>query len=85
MPKTLRHVLKADEVAFEGPLQLSIDPAVRRAGARPVPTGPSVRIIQSHPDHAVVEVACSCGRTTHIRCEYPAAGVAPVPQEAIGS
>lgn len=87
MSKTIRHVLKADEVALDDSFPLSLDPAAAAApGAtsRPAPAapaGPGVRITQSHPDYAVIEVTCPCGRTTSIRCDYAAASPSPVQQE----
>ena len=75
MVKTTRHVLRADEVAFENPLHLGLNPAVRPRGAdaQCVPAGPSVRIAENHPEYAVIEVTCACGKTTSIRCDYAAA------------
>jgi hypothetical protein len=74
MLKTARHVLKADEVTFDPPLQLGLDAAVRSSGASPqgVVTAPSVRIAESYPEYAVIEVTCACGKTTYIRCDYTA-------------
>jgi hypothetical protein len=63
MLKPTRRILKADEVAFRDPFHLDLDPAVP-------PAGPSVRIAQNHPQYAVIEVTCACGKTTYIRCEY---------------
>jgi hypothetical protein len=77
--KTARQVLKADEVALQGPLQLSIDPIVP-GGCDRVPsasTGPSVRLAQTHAEYAVIEVTCPCGRTTYVRCDYAPGNSAP--------
>jgi len=84
MPKTTRHVLKADEVALEGPHQLSIDPAATPGGTgtRVAAGAPKAHIVENHADHAVIEVTCPCGRTTQVRCEYTAAAAPSVPQEA---
>jgi len=72
MLKTTRRILKADEVSFRDPFHLDLDPAVPPAGteAPPAMAGPSVRIAQNHPEYAVIEVTCACGKTTYIRCEY---------------
>jgi hypothetical protein len=71
MPNTMRRVLKADEVAYEEPLELSLDKGMpsRRP---PVPSAPApqVNFVENGPQYAVIEVICSCGRTTHVRCEY---------------
>jgi hypothetical protein len=82
MIKTTRHILKADEVAFEDPLQLGLDPAQRphAAEAPGAQAGPSVRIAENHPDHAVIEITCACGKTTYIRCEY-ASSARPTPSQ----
>jgi hypothetical protein len=72
MLKTTRHILKADEVAFDDPFHLGIDPARPRHGMEPQSgsAAPSVRVTENDPEHAVIEVTCPCGQTTYIRCEY---------------
>ena len=72
MLKTTRRILKANEVAFRDPFHLDLDPAVSPAGPESSSdvAGASVRIAQNHPQYAVIEVTCPCGRTTYIRCEY---------------
>ena len=68
----MRHVLKTSEVQFEGPLQLSLDPVAAPLSSGPSPTAPQarIRIAENHPEYALVEVTCSCGQTTYVRCEY---------------
>lgn len=80
MLKTTRRILKAHEVAFRDPFHLDLGPAVLPAGDEPPAdvAGPSVRIAQNHPQYAVIEVTCSCGKTTYIRCEYGEAKPSPV-------
>ncbi len=72
MLKTTRHILKADEVAFDGPFRLGIDSAAQPHRTEPqcASAAPSVRVAQNHPQYAVIEVTCPCGQTTYIRCEY---------------
>lgn len=72
MPTTMRHVLKANEVKRAGPLQLSLDPGTTpQAGGSPVPSAPArIRIAENHPEYALLEVTCSCGKTTLVRCDY---------------
>ena len=66
-----RRVWKADEVIWHGPLVLNPDPAASADTAPPCDgAGSSVRIAQKHPAYAVLEVACPCGRTTYLRCDY---------------
>jgi hypothetical protein len=82
MSKTSRRILKAGEVALAAPLCLSLDPVAGPHGAdAPCAAGAaSVRIAENHPDGAVIEVTCTCGRTTYIRCNYGAANPSPAGQ-----
>jgi hypothetical protein len=77
--KTLRHVLKSSEVRFEGVFQLGLKPSVspsdKRCGGS---AAARIRIAENHPDYAVVEVVCSCGKTTYVRCDYNSATATPV-------
>jgi hypothetical protein len=70
--KTIRHVLKANEVRFDGQFHLGLSPeALAPCDKRPggsVP--PRIRVAENHPDYAIVEVICSCGKTTYVRCDY---------------
>lgn len=74
------HVLKANRVRLEEPVQLSIDGTGTpgHAGSHRPQTQSSVRIAQSNPEFAVLEVTCACGKVIHVRCDYPAAPQAPV-------
>lgn len=75
--KTMKHVLKASEVQSAGPLQLGLtaDAAPQTGGSSGATAPARIRIAESHPDYALVEVTCSCGKTTYVRCEYaPAQG-----------
>ena len=68
----MRHVLKASEVQSAEPLQLSLDPATPPpTGGSPATSRPArIRITENHAEYALVEVTCSCGKTTYVRCEY---------------
>ncbi|MGE5297113.1 MAG: hypothetical protein ACM3VT_20000 [Solirubrobacterales bacterium] len=83
MARTMRRILKAAEVVSEAPLRLSLDPAAATScDASRSGTGASnVRIVQNHPEYAVIEVTCACGKITLIRCDYGAANPSPVRQE----
>ena len=77
MPKTMRHVLKAGQVQLAGPQQLCLDPgATPQTGGLPATSTPArIRIAENHPEYALVEMTCSCGKTTFVRCDYaPAQG-----------
>ena len=81
----IRRILKADEVSHDEPLELNIDaaPATTRATPRPVVAVSNVRITQTHADYAVIEVTCPCGKTTYVRCDYPAASPSPLRKEPV--
>jgi hypothetical protein len=74
------HVLKADRVRLEEPLRLNMNGTgtPEHAGSHRPAVQPRVRIAQSRPDFAILEVTCACGKVTHVRCEYghPDAGAA---------
>jgi len=75
MTKTACHILKGEDVKLEG--QFHLDMA--QAGApvqgpkqnRTALSAPQVRIVQNHPEFAVLEITCSCGLKTNVKCEYP--------------
>jgi hypothetical protein len=74
MRRSARHVLKAGEVALKGAYHLPVDPGAPARNQPGAPAAsPSVRIAQSHAEFAILEVTCSCGTTTHVRCDYAAA------------
>ena len=75
MPKTACHILKGEDVKLEGQFHLD----VTQGGAaiqgpkqnRTTLSAPQVRIVQNHPEFAVLEITCSCGLKTNVKCEYP--------------
>jgi hypothetical protein len=70
--KAGRRILKSDEVKLEGRVRLDAAQAVAprpKAGEEPS-ARPQVRIVQNQPQFAVIEVICSCGVKTRVRCEY---------------
>lgn len=68
----MRHVLKATEVQSAAPLQLALNPTTPPAAAGPTPSSQPacVRIAENHPEYALVEVTCSCGKKTYVHCDY---------------
>jgi len=75
MSKTKRRILKATEVVLSDPFRLSIDstPAAPCAGPHAGSGAPTVRLVQNHPEYAIIEITCPCGRSTQVRCDYAAA------------
>jgi len=72
MPKTAGHILKSTEVKLEGQVRLDVrhPETSQQQGKIAGPVTPQARIVQSRPEFAVIEVVCSCGAKTLLRCEY---------------
>ena len=72
MEKAAGHILKSDNVKLEGRFRLNIEQdAPNSSNKRNVASVPAqVRIVENHPEFAVIEVTCGCGEKTHIKCEY---------------
>lgn len=75
MQKTAGHILKSEEVRFEGRVQLGApQPGSNLAKNKSAaPAMQQVRIVENNPEYAVVEVICRCGTKTYIRCDYSSA------------
>ncbi len=62
-------VIKKTQVRMAG--SRSLEPA----GDTPLPCGDApaqagARIVETADDGALIEVTCSCGRVTYVRCDY---------------
>ncbi|MHC4692364.1 MAG: hypothetical protein ACYS67_06455 [Planctomycetota bacterium] len=83
MPKTAGHILKSDEVTLEGQFRLDVAQVQSQTGwvkeQGPALKAPQVRIVENRPEFADIEITCSCGIKTHLKCEY--AGT-QVPEES---
>ncbi|MCX5633248.1 MAG: hypothetical protein NTW93_06215 [Phycisphaerae bacterium] len=72
MEKAAGRILKGNDVKLEGCFRLDAGQGApgsanqRNAGSVPA----QARIIENHPEFAVIEVTCGCGVKTHIRCEF---------------
>ena len=75
MAKAAGHILKGSNVKLEGPFHLNTeDVAPGSAKGKDVASAtPQVSIVENQPEFAVIEITCSCGTKTYIRCEYAAA------------
>ena len=75
MPKTAGHILKGEDVKLDVQFNLVVALGVSAIqGPKQKRTAletPQVRIVQNHPDFAVLEITCSCGLKTNVKCEYP--------------
>lgn len=83
MPKTTGHLLKAGTVQWQGSLPLDLNPKVapNPAAASQATAPAKIRIAENHPQFALVEVTCSCGKTMLVRCEYSESEGSPTPAE----
>ncbi len=75
-------ILKSDEVKLEGRFlldaaQAGLDSPKQQVAASSVP---QVRILENHEQYAVIEIICSCGTRTSLKCEYAGAS-APAPDD----
>lgn len=84
MSKITGHILKSDEVKLEGRFRLDLAQVQSQKGGpkgqSPAPKIPQVRIVENNPEFADIEITCSCGIKTHLKCEYAAT---QVPEESI--
>ena len=68
------HILKSDDVELGGQLHLDLARA-ESAKCRPQQRSnalaePQVRIVENHPEYAIIEVTCTCGTGMRLRCDY---------------
>ena len=65
-------VIRRDETCNDGVCALPVGstPANAPSAQAPPVTAPQVRIAQKQQSCAVLEVTCSCGRKSYIKCEY---------------
>jgi len=72
MLKSGVNILKSSDVKVEGEFRLEIDPPNEQPPRLPDQTGapPQVRIVENHPEYALIEFACACGKKSHIKCQY---------------
>jgi len=72
MVETAGRVLKANQVKLRGQRRLEIgQPSPSPApGFRAALASPQVRIVENNDRYAVMEITCSCGTKTHVRCDY---------------
>lgn len=72
MLKTATRILKSENIKLEGRFQLDIGQAESGLPKQTIPASspPQVRMVENHPDYAVIEVTCSCGSKISVRCDY---------------
>ena len=70
MENAAGYILRGDSVKFEGRFYIGQDEKSPNSSAGGHVSPEAVHIVESSADFAVIEVACSCGATMQIRCEY---------------
>jgi hypothetical protein len=88
MPKTTGHIIKGEDVKLEGQFRLDVTNVQSPIGG-PKQTSqdlvtPQARIAKSQPEFAVIEITCSCGKRTDLRCEYVGAQAPEGPEAQNG-
>ena len=72
MMQTTNRVLKSDEVEIDGRCHLDIGHSVSSAqpGKNNTSVAARARIFDNNNEYAMIELICSCGKKTLVRCEY---------------
>ena len=75
MIRTAGRILKSNDVKLEGQFHLDVVKAGLDSPKQQVAasSAPKVRILENHPEYAVIEVTCSCGTRMSLKCEYAGA------------
>ncbi|OHB62236.1 MAG: hypothetical protein A2168_02230 [Planctomycetes bacterium RBG_13_50_24] len=75
MIRTAGRILKSNNVKLEGQFQLDAANAGLDLPKQKIAlsSAPNVRILENHPEYAVIEVTCSCGTRMSLKCEYAGA------------
>ena len=72
----LSPIIKSSKVNIDGVFQLPITPPApgsAAAGASNSPAGggqASAKVIETTAEYATIEVVCSCGTVSQVRCNY---------------
>jgi hypothetical protein len=73
MQKAACRILKESDIKLEG--QFHFDQASQCAKSpskekNSISQVTKVSIVENHPQYAVLEIICSCGAKTHVKCQY---------------
>ena len=82
MIRTAGRIIKSKGVKFEGRFLLDVTKVGLGSPKREI-TGvaePQVRVLENHPQYAVIEVTCSCGTKMSLKCDY-AGATAPATED----
>ena len=72
MQKATGRILKSDDIKLDGRFHLDIGQVGQTPAKEKNTTlaAPQARIVENQPEFTTIELTCSCGTKTHIRCEY---------------
>jgi hypothetical protein len=72
MMQTMNRVLKSDEVEIDGRCHLDIGRSASSAqlGKNNNSVAVKAKILDNNNEYALIELICSCGKKTLVRCEY---------------
>jgi len=72
MTETTARILRQDDVSIKGRFHLALNrgPATEPGGQNNTQVTPAVRLVENNHEFAVIELTCSCGRKTQIKCRY---------------
>jgi len=89
MIRTAGRILKSEDIELQGQYRLEVPQgglaraAIQKPGAA---SGPAQAcVLENHPDHALIEVTCSCGAKMVLRCDYAGAQTPGNPQTQKGA
>ena len=89
MIRTAGRILKSEDIELQGQYRLEVpqgglaSAAVQKQGGV---SGPAQAcVLENHPDHALIEVTCSCGAKMVLRCDYAGAQTPGNPQTQKGA
>jgi hypothetical protein len=70
--KFVNRVLKASEVEVSGTYSLATGSSSSATSPGTTSTqGPAqARIVEQHPQYALLEITCACGNTMQVKCDY---------------
>ena len=72
MMQTMNRILKSSEVEIDGRCNLNIGRSVSPAqpGKGNASTAAKAKILDNNNEYTLIELTCSCGQKTLVRCEY---------------
>ena len=84
MPETTGRILREADVSVQGRFHLNLNqgPATEPGGQNNVQVTPVVRLVENNGEFAVIELTCSCGQKTQVKCKYAGDNPADNPGEA---